>query len=453
MPHKIKKIILLFGDLTTFYLSLYLTLQIAYPNNLSGETLVNHFIPFTGLLFLWIIIFYISGLYNLNISINNPYFSKLLFKSFFISLMISFVFFYLSVDTQITPKTNLLIFSLIFLVLTAIWRYTFNLLLKSYLPKTNIAIIGLDENTKNIVSAINEKKFLGNRLIFIFDANSNEKKFSNTPVFNDIGKLKELLIKKRIDTIILPNNNNKIQKIRSILFSCIKYRINFIEMNHFYENITGKISLYTINKSWFLENLNEGDKKWFTFLKRQVDLVFSFILFMASIIFWPIIGIIIKLESKGTVFFKQKRIGRYGKIFSIYKFRTMKTEENNFSPTAKIDPRITKFGSFLRKTRIDEIPQIINIIKGEMSFVGPRPERPELAKKLRENIPFYNERTLINPGITGWDQISGEYHSPDVEDTIKKLQYDLYYIKNRSAYFDLSIALKTIATVLSSAGR
>jgi len=131
----------------------------------------------------------------------------------------------------------------------------------------------------------------------------------------------------------------------------------------------------------------------------------------------------------------------------------MREENNARNMTLENDPRITKFGSLMRKTRIDEIPQVINILKGEMSFVGPRPERPTLIKKLELKVPFYNERMLVKPGATGWDQISGEYHSPSYEDTMKKLQYDLYYIKNRSIYLDLSIILKTIATILSQGGR
>ena len=130
----------------------------------------------------------------------------------------------------------------------------------------------------------------------------------------------------------------------------------------------------------------------------------------------------------------------------------MTTENNDQSPTIAKDKRITRLGKVLRKTRIDEIPQVINILKGEMSFVGPRPERPDLAENLKKEIPFYQERMLTKPGITGWDQVSGEYHSPSHEDTLKKLQYDLFYIKNRSIYLDLSIILKTIATVLSRGG-
>jgi lipopolysaccharide/colanic/teichoic acid biosynthesis glycosyltransferase len=130
----------------------------------------------------------------------------------------------------------------------------------------------------------------------------------------------------------------------------------------------------------------------------------------------------------------------------------MSDENNNSAPTQAKDVRITKFGNFMRKTRIDEIPQILNIITGNMSFVGPRPERPEYITELEKQIPFYKERLLVKPGLTGVDQISGEYHSPSLDDTFKKLQFDLFYIKNRSLYLDLSIILKTIATVLGKRG-
>ena len=145
-------------------------------------------------------------------------------------------------------------------------------------------------------------------------------------------------------------------------------------------------------------------------------------------------------------------MGKNNKIFKAIKFRTMREEGNDRRLTAANDSRITKFGSFLRKIRLDELPQVINVLKGELSFVGPRPERPEFIEKLEKAIPFYRERMLVKPGLSGWDQVSGEYHSPSYEDSLKKLQYDLYYIKNRSIYLDLSIILKTIATVLKGGG-
>jgi lipopolysaccharide/colanic/teichoic acid biosynthesis glycosyltransferase len=204
---------------------------------------------------------------------------------------------------------------------------------------------------------------------------------------------------------------------------------------------------------WFLENLNEGNKTWFDMVKRLYDIVLALIIFLITLPFWPFIAMAIKLDSPGPVFFTQKRAGRHNRPFTMVKFRSMKTDDNDYHPTAEKDVRITALGNLLRKTRVDELPQLLNIILGDMSFVGPRPERPELIRKLEKQIPFYGQRMLVKPGLTGSDQISGEYHSPSYEDTLKKLQYDLFYIKNRSIYLDLSIILKTVMTVLSRSGR
>jgi lipopolysaccharide/colanic/teichoic acid biosynthesis glycosyltransferase len=130
----------------------------------------------------------------------------------------------------------------------------------------------------------------------------------------------------------------------------------------------------------------------------------------------------------------------------------MSEDGNDRTPTIANDKRVTKFGKLLRKTRVDELPQVLNILKSEMSFVGPRPERPDIAEQLEKQVPYYHQRLLTKPGVTGWDQISGEYHSPSVEDSLKKLQYDLFYIKNRSIYLDVSILLKTITTIVSRGG-
>jgi lipopolysaccharide/colanic/teichoic acid biosynthesis glycosyltransferase len=187
--------------------------------------------------------------------------------------------------------------------------------------------------------------------------------------------------------------------------------------------------------------------------KRGLDVVVALSGLLLSLPFWPFLFLAIKLSSTGPVFFKQRRLGREGKLFTLLKFRTMRTEQNDFAPTAHGDPRITLVGKILRGSRLDELPQLFNILLGDMSFVGPRPERPELAEELAREIPFYYQRLLVKPGLTGWDQVSGEYHSASVDDTYKKLQYDLYYLKNMSPLLDLSIFLKTIMTVLMRIGR
>ena len=230
-------------------------------------------------------------------------------------------------------------------------------------------------------------------------------------------------------------------------------QVSVLSYPDFYQILTGKIPVEAIGANWFLDNLKEGGKNYFQAFKRMIDLLAAVFIFSVSFIFWPLIALAIKLESRGPIFFCQERLGRQGRRFTIIKFRTMRQENNNQELTTLGDKRITRLGNFLRKTRLDELPQTINIIKGEMSFIGPRPERPELVAELEEAIPFYNMRLIVKPGLTGWDQVSGEYHSPSKEDTLKKLQNDLFYIKNRSLFLDFVIFLKTIATVFGRGGR
>ena len=164
---------------------------------------------------------------------------------------------------------------------------------------------------------------------------------------------------------------------------------------------------------------------------------------------------LIAVDSKGAIFFKQIRTGHDGKNFTAVKFRSMyqNAEQNGPEWAKKNDPRVTRIARFFRKTRIDEIPQLWNILRGEMSFVGPRPERPEFIEKLSAEIPFYKERLLVKPGLTGWAQILGPAYGGSREESLIKLQYDLYYIKNRNFFLDLGIILKTLNTVLKGSGQ
>jgi exopolysaccharide biosynthesis polyprenyl glycosylphosphotransferase len=166
------------------------------------------------------------------------------------------------------------------------------------------------------------------------------------------------------------------------------------------------------------------------------------------------VAIAIKLESPGPVFYSQERVGRYNKPFHIYKFRSMITDAEQANRPVwaqKNDSRITRVGQFIRKTRLDELPQLWNILKGEMSFVGPRPERPVFVKDLEEKIPFYSQRHIVKPGLTGWAQIRYEYGA-SIEDALKKLEYDLYYVKNMSIFLDIMTIMETVHVVLFRKG-
>lgn len=447
MNNDLKKLILLGGDISVLYFSLYLTLIIRYWGEYSEKVWSSHFWPFTAIFIFWIIIFYIANLYNLNLAVNNAKFYRLGARSLVIAGLAAVAFFYLTPQIGIAPKTNLFIFIIIFAALFYLWRNFYNWSLKSYLPKANIGIVGYNNLAAEIAHEFENKPHLGYNLSFIVD-DANQ----NLPGVKPIAELEALIKNNKLDTIILSHDPHQSENLRTALFNCLSYQINYVSLPNFYETITGKIPLDSVNQMWFLENLNENGKIWSDRAKFVYDFILALLIAAITLPFWIIIAVVVKLESSGPVFFVMERMGKNNKIFKLIKFRTMKEEGNDRSPTRAGDARITGFGRFLRKTRIDELPQMINILKHEMSFVGPRPERPELAANLEKLIPFYAQRTLVKPGLTGSDQISGEYHSPSREDSLKKLQYDLFYIKNRSIYLDLSIILKTVATVISRGG-
>lgn len=452
MNNNLKKITLLAGDIGVLYLSLYFTLLIRYSRQPSDQLWGDHLIPFTIIFLVWIMTFYISNLYDLRLAINNNKFLQTTGRALLISMLLSFGFFYLTPQITIAPKTNLFIYIFVFSLLFILWRRVFNWLLGSYLPKAKIAIIGYNEQVKELVEEFALRPHFGYQVQLIISEEEIQLNDKNILISKFFDNLKNYIIEQKIDTVVLTTDPHYSDELRNVLFDCLPLKINFVGLPKFYEAITGKVPIEVISKMWFFENLNEGNKKWFDIFKRFYDLLLALIILIITFPFWLIIFLIIKIDSRGPVFFLSPRKGKNDQVFNLIKFRTMRVNDNNFAPTASNDPRITAFGKFLRKTRLDEIPQMINIIRGELSFVGPRPERPELIKDLEEKIPFYRERMLVKPGATGWDQVSGEYHSPSIEDTLKKLQYDLFYVKNRSIYLDITIVLKTIRTIITSGG-
>ena len=453
-----KKTILLIGDLVILYVSLAIALVVRY-RELNLNTFQAHFIPFSIIYLFWIIVFYIHNLYELDIAKNNIAFSSALVRALIVGGLISIAFFYIVPGFafgSITPKTNLFLNIVFFVFLFYGWRYFFNLVAGSLKLKTNVAIIGYNPQAIELAKELIKNPQLGYKLKLIVE-NQQEVDRTELPeikVMQGFKNLRETLQLERINVVIVTPEVYKSQELIQNLFECIKYKIDFVNLSEFYENITKKIPLAVINQIWFIENISQERKQTYEITKKTFDFIFGFILLVVSLPFWPLIAIIIKLESRGKIFYTQTRIGQGGRSFTMIKFRSMVKDAEKDGPkmAKKDDSRITGFGKFLRKSRLDEIPQLWNIIKGEMSFVGPRAERPEFHQELRAKIPFYQERYLIKPGLSGWAQIKYGYGS-SVEDNFEKVQYDLYYIKNRSFIFDLSIILKTINIILRGGGR
>ncbi|MDD2680645.1 MAG: sugar transferase [Patescibacteria group bacterium] len=445
MNQSLKKLFFLLGDIVVLHLALALTLFVRYRllSDIEGITphWQDHWYYFIGVFIIFLLVFYINNLYSLRQMASERNFIRRTLSSVIVASLVSIIYFYIYPQVDIAPKTNLVIFALIALTGFLIWRRLAYLLLKSSVWQNNLAIIGYNEHVQELVTNMQRRPGLG---------------YQTALIFKDMSELKELrqkILDRNIRTVILADDFGANIALRQILFSLLRHQVSFISFENFYEQVNGKVPVENINQDWFLENLAEAEKNYFDFTKRSFDYILAAIFFLVSLPLWILIAILIKLNSAGPILFTQMRVGKNGRLFKLYKFRTMRVNDNDGAITAVNDKRITLVGKLLRSTRLDEIPQLINILKGQMSFIGPRPERPDLSEKLEAAIPFYTTRLLIKPGISGWDQISGEYHSATPEDTIKKLQNDLYYIKHRSVYLDFSIVLKTVATVLGMMGR
>lgn len=453
-----KRLFLFLGDVVILYASLYLTLFLRYGRGFEGQ-IALHLVPFSLVFIFWLLTFYIANLYELGFARNIPEFYSSLFKAIAVSAAIAVFFFYLApvlIPTfRIAPRRNLFIYIAVFTSLVSLWRYLYNkILLRT--SSNNTIIVGFDQTSFELAKFLNENPQYGYKLKYALDA-SEEAAFS----FQDIDfrhirgarDIERLLEKENINTIILSPGAYRLPDIVEIFYKAVKRGVNFLNTNEAYERVIKRVPLNSVNQIWFLENITGGRKKFYEFVKRILDIVLAIIGGAALLVLFPFVAFAIKWESEGSIFYRQRRVGRQGKTFEIIKYRTMMKDAEKLGAVwaEKKDPRVTKLGRFLRKSRLDELPQIWNILKGEMSFVGPRAERPEFVEKLKKEVPFYEERLLVRPGASGWAQINYGKELTSA-DTREKLQYDLYYIKNRSLTLDLAVILKTIKTILSGAG-
>jgi exopolysaccharide biosynthesis polyprenyl glycosylphosphotransferase len=446
---KIKKIILLLGDITSLYFSLFLTLLIRFQTSYTNKLFIKHLPYFSVIFVVWLIIIFSFRSYETNRAIVKKYnlFLSVLNVSI-INFFLSVLYFYTIPQNLISPKTILVINIIIFGIIFYAWRSLANRLLYPQGVKKNCLVI---TNNNDLVQEITKKSELELNIKASVNLDNNII-FSNLENI-DLNNLFTFVEENKIQTIIIDDDLLINKDISKELFKCLELRVSFIKTTEFYEKFLGKVSIKNIDRVWLINNLNENEKWTFDLIKNFLDKIFSFLFLIPSIILLPLIMILIKIDSRGPIFFTQTRTGKNNKEFLAIKLRTMKIDAEKNGPqwASKNDPRVTKLGKFLRKTRLDEIPQLFNILKGDMSLVGPRPERPEFIKDLKNEIPFYKERLLSKPGLSGWAQINYPYGNT-VQDALEKLQYDLYYVKNRTFMLDLSIILKTLNTIIRGHG-
>lgn len=449
------------GDVAIFYAALVITLLFRYGQSGFYEWWILHKLPFTILFIIWGVVFYIAGLYDRKSLKAGAELQSIVIRTMLVSAIIGMGLFYAIPYFIIAPKTNLLIQVAISSVLIIGWRY---LLSKTLAARAKIRVIffGHSKELHELINImLSNPQFGYAPICIVLTEKEREPHSANVPVVHFDHNLPRLVKKYDAALVVASNEIKKDESIVRMLYQILPLGVSFRDFPAFYEQITGKIPVSLIGEAWFVENIAQLKDPVADYIKRIIDITLAILAGLASIILFPLIALLIKLETRGPVFIKQIRTGKNGITFTLIKFRSMialgpggLAENGNPVWAQEIDSRVTGFGRFLRTTHIDELPQAWNILRGELSVVGPRPERPEFVSHLEKVIPHYAMRHLIKPGITGWAQINmpGLY-AGSVEDSLEKLQYDLYYTKHKSTMMDIAIILKTILLTLKRAGR
>ena len=340
-----------------------------------------------------------------------------------------------------------------------LWRYAYIVLISAPRFFKKVLLVGNANDLDSIIQSLQKSDPNYKVVAFI---NTDSKPFQSS-LFDDIFEINiknvsETIKVEMISEIVVatPDSSGMTVALYNKLIELLENGVAIREYTQVYEEISQRVPVQHVVKDFYryFPFSRSNQNKLYLFFHRMLDLLFSVIGLSFGILISPIILIGNLIGNRGPLFYTQMRVGRNGEHFRIYKLRSMITNAEKLGAqfAGKNDSRVTKFGKFLRRSRFDEIPQFINVIKGDMSVIGPRPERPVFVNELSEKIPFYEVRHLVKPGVTGWAQVNASYATTQ-EDALEKLQYDLYYIKRRSLFLDISIVIKTLSTIIFFRGQ
>jgi exopolysaccharide biosynthesis polyprenyl glycosylphosphotransferase len=384
-------------------------------------------------------------------------------KNVILTVSVTVLFFMLT--PYLTPslpenRLQILFFFLAMVGALLIWRFAYITLISSPRFNKKALLIGDVAELTLMVEAL-QKSDPNYIIIGYVNTGKKDKQLSNTNLEQfEASDLCEVIVHQDINEIVVASSNSSSKEVSVTLLSELnKLLIQGFPIKDYtqvYENLTHRVPVQHIGKDFYKFFLfsRSNHNKFYLFFLRLFDIVISIIGLTLCLLIIPFVFIINLLANRGDLFYTQTRVGKNAECFAIWKFRTMSKDAEINGPqwAIKNDNRITSFGKFLRRTRLDEIPQFLNVLKSDMSIIGPRPERPVFVTELSETLPFYKTRHIIKPGLTGWAQVKANYGSSHT-DSLEKLQYDLYYIKHRGMFLDLNILLKTFSTILFFRGQ
>lgn len=343
----------------------------------------------------------------------------------------------------------------VFVVAVLTWRVTFNALARDPYLEERVLILGTGRTARMLARQIGTQRDFAYRLVgFIDDSGGAAVTVRHHDILGSVADIERVIAERRVDRIVVGLSDRRGRLPIEDLLRAKLSGVRVEDAMTTYERLTGKILIDDLKPSWLIFSDGFRASRWTRFVKRMLDLALSMIGLILGAPLMALSALAVKLDSPGPSLYSQARVGENGRVFKIYKFRSMRVDaERSGAPiwAKDKDPRVTRVGRVIRLTRLDELPQLWNVMNGDMSFVGPRPERPFFVEQLAREIPFYMQRHAVKPGITGWAQVKYRYGS-SIEDAMEKLRYDLYYIKHLSIFFDLTIVLDTVKVILFGKG-
>ncbi len=472
----LEKVLSFLADIASFAMVFYMMFWLQFYSGWVPERydpskdFAAHITPFLIHIVGWVALFLITGLYRKWMLHSRSYqiycIGKtvglgviLLFCMSFGPDILSSIFSAQPVKAIYTPFFKILI--IYFFVTTFVvsqFRMAIQTLLRFLLARgvgiDKMIVIGTRESSQRLVTNIEKTPHLGHRVAgFIAFHPTTEKEVEGYPILGGVQDLRRIVEKQRITSLTITHEESSHDQILTVLAEVADLPIRVFVVPDLYDVVTGPFKTSFVHGVDLKELFPHNMPEWQVALKRILDLSVATLLLLLTLPITLTAALAIRLDSPGPIFYAQERMGQFGRIFKVYKFRTMRTDAEANGPqwATKGDSRITRVGAFLRKTRIDEIPQFICVFRGEMSMVGPRPEREHFVKKLKGDIPLYTRRLVMKPGITGWAQVRHHYDT-SIEDVKRKLMYDLYYFENMSILLDFQILLRTIYVVLTGRG-
>jgi len=406
--------------------------------------------------FLWMLM--LSGLYDIRRASNrSEVFQGVGMAAIFSAFIYLFIFF-LSAPNSL-PRLGVAIFFVAVTLLTLLWRLIYIQVFTTPTFLRRILIVGAGRAGTSLMEVINSIWPIPFYVVGFIDDDPEKigSTFSGVPVIGKSEDLLRIIEEKEVADVIFSISGNLSHFLVDALLKAEEEGIEVSTMPKIYEELLGRVPIYLLQPDWLLRSFVDEvhNSRFYELSKRLIDIAGSLIGGVALVVLFPIIASLILLDGGAPIFYSQIRLGKNGKPFRILKFRTMTQDaekDGKARPAEENDERVTHVGKLLRKSHLDEIPQVINILRGEMSFVGPRSERPEIVEELQKSIPFYRARLFVKPGLTGWAQVNYGYAS-GAEQNAVKLEYDLYYIKRRTFMMDISILFQTFSSVIGLRGR